>query len=190
MNVAKKFIFSILNYFKLNRRWREKDGIIYFSVISDGTTGEEWIKRLESEDHHINDYAKGLLRSNDFEPTSGVKTKIAVLKGIIFKDADRNTRKIREEASNCKFFTPNAEVACLSRVMFNNEKIKAMGLLSLVVMHEPIKVELFGGDDLHLLSMCQCDSHNWLDTMHDCPSAQRFKKCGFAFAISQTKPNN
>ena len=25
------------------RSWREEDGVIYFSVTSDGTTGEEWI---------------------------------------------------------------------------------------------------------------------------------------------------
>src|SRR3989344_4861228 len=29
--------------------WREKDGVIYFSVTSDGTTGEDWITRLESQ---------------------------------------------------------------------------------------------------------------------------------------------
>ena len=32
-----------------NRRWQEKDGIIYFSVASGGTTGPQWIDHLEQK---------------------------------------------------------------------------------------------------------------------------------------------
>src|SRR3989344_4056544 len=60
--------------------WREEDGVIYFSVTSDGMSGGEWIKRLESKGFRVGDYAKNVLRSKDFKPTEGVVTEVAVLK--------------------------------------------------------------------------------------------------------------
>lgn len=72
--------------------WREEDNVIYFSVTCDGTTGEDWIKRLEGKGFHVGDYAKQVLRSPDFKPTSGVTTEVAVLKGVLFLDNDRESR--------------------------------------------------------------------------------------------------
>ncbi|MEK7606653.1 MAG: hypothetical protein AAB444_00415, partial [Patescibacteria group bacterium] len=85
--------------------WREEDGVIYFSVTSDGTTGEDWIKRLEGNSFHIEDYAKQVLRSPDFKPTNGVTTEVAVLKCRLFEDNDRITKKIRAYAE--AFRTPD-----------------------------------------------------------------------------------
>jgi hypothetical protein len=48
--------------------WTEKDNVIRFSVTSDGTTGEQWITRLESKGFFISVYAKGVLRSEEFKP--------------------------------------------------------------------------------------------------------------------------
>ncbi|MFA6295709.1 MAG: hypothetical protein WC666_04855, partial [Candidatus Paceibacterota bacterium] len=59
--------------------WYEKNGVIYLSVTSDGTTGSQWIERLEDKNFHLRDYTKSVLCSLDFKPTSGVTTKIAVL---------------------------------------------------------------------------------------------------------------
>src|SRR3989344_3005062 len=71
--------------------WREENGVIYFSVTSDGTTGGQWIARLEKRGYRLSDYAKRMLRSPDFKPTKGVTTEIAVLKGMLFADNDRLT---------------------------------------------------------------------------------------------------
>jgi len=164
------------------RNWREENNVIYFSVTSDGTTGEQWIARLESKGYHVSDYAKSLLRSKDFQPTSGVTTEIAVLKGMIFKDADRVTKKIRKNAEDRKFSTPNAEVACLIREMFTDEEIKAMGLSWIVIMHEPIKDS---GGGLRLLRTGRRSDGGWLSARYGRSANQWDSGNGFAFAVSQ-----
>ena len=118
--------------------WREEDGVIYFSVTSDGTTGEDWISRLESKGFRVGVYAKQALRSSDFKPTNGVTTEVAVLKSMLFEDNDRITKKIRAEADKRKLSKPNAELACLIREEFTDKEIEAMGLWYIVAMHESI----------------------------------------------------
>jgi len=94
------------------QNWREQDGVIYISVTSDGTTGESWINRLESKGFRLGDYAKSMLRSDDFNPTAGVTTEVAVLKGSLFSDSNRVTKNIRADAKKRAWSVPNAEVAC------------------------------------------------------------------------------
>ncbi|MEX1120240.1 MAG: hypothetical protein WEB94_00595 [Candidatus Paceibacterota bacterium] len=120
------------------RSWREEDDVIYFSVTSDGTTGEDWIKRLKGNGFRVGDYAKQVLRSPDFKPTSGVTTEVAVLKGMLFEDNVRITKKIRAEADKRKLGKPEPELACLIRLKFTDKEIEAMGLIWIFAMHEPI----------------------------------------------------
>ena len=163
------------------RKWREENGVIYFSVISDGTTGEEWIKRLENKGFRISDYAKQVLRSPDFKPTSGVTTEIAVLKGMLFADNDRITKKIRAEAGKRKLMKPNAETAIIIREKFTDEELKAMGLWWIVVMHEPIK-DSVGSPNL-LDAHCYGDGR-WLSACYGDPDNRWLRGLGFAFAVS------
>lgn len=121
------------------RRWHEENGVIYFEVVSDGTTGPDWIKRLEKKGFQLSKWAKGVLNSPDFMPTSGVTFRVAMLKGTLFTDSNCITSKIRKEARSRKLEKPNAEVACLIREMFSDEELEAMGLWWIVVFHEPIK---------------------------------------------------
>jgi hypothetical protein len=162
--------------------WREEDGVIYFSVTSDGTTGEEWPKRLASNGFLIGDYSKIIFRSKDFKPTKGVTTEIAVLKGILFADADRITKKIRADADRRKFGKPNAEVACLIREKFTDEEIEAMGLVWIVAMHEPINGP---GGYPHLLGASRGDGGRWLGACDDRPGIGCNCENGFAFAVLQ-----
>jgi len=134
-----KFLRGELEIFEPTRGWRERYGVIYFSVTSDGTTGPQWIARLEGNGLRLNECAKSVLRSPDFKPTSGITTEIAVFKGIMFEDEDRITKNIRAEADKRVFFKPNAEAACLIRENFSDKDIKAMGFRRIVVMHKPIK---------------------------------------------------
>ncbi|MBU1091934.1 hypothetical protein KKA27_03695 [Patescibacteria group bacterium] len=163
--------------------WREQDGVIYFSVTSDGTTGEEWIKRLEGKNFRVSDYAKSVLRSSDFKPTDGVTTEIAVLKGMLFSDDDRVTKKICAEADKRNLTKPNAEVACLIREKFTDKELEAMGRLwGIVAMHEPIK----DSDGAPLL----LDAHRvgvgrWLHAYFGHPDFRWLCEHGFAFAVSQ-----
>ena len=137
-DMALRFLRDELSVSELTRSWREEDGVIYFSVTSDGTTGEGWITRLESNGFRVGDYAKRVLRSPDFKPTNGVTTEVAVLKGMLFEDNDRITNKIRAEADKRKLGKPEPELACLIRLKFTDKEIEAMGLWYITTMHEPI----------------------------------------------------
>jgi hypothetical protein len=179
---ALRFLHSELTATEPTRKWFEKEGVIYFSVTSDGTTGEEWIKRLEDKGFRVVDYTKSVLRSPDFKPTNGVTTEVALLKGMLFKDSNRITKEIRAKAADRKLETPNAEIACLIREQFTDEEIKAMGLTWIVVMHEPIK-DSEGDPDL--LCMGGYDDGRCLYVYYDKPHASLNREGGFAFAVSQ-----
>ena len=138
-DMALRFLRDELSVSEPTRSWREEDGVIYFSVTSDGTTGEDWIKRLEGNGFRVGDYAKQVLRSPDFKPTNGVTTEVAVLKDMLFEDNDRITSKIRAEANKRKLVKPEAELGCLIRDTFTDEEIEAMGIVWIVAFHEPIK---------------------------------------------------
>ena len=62
----------------------EKNEIVRFSVTSDGTNGEKWIDRLESEGFIIRS-AEPVLLSPDFKPTMGVEYEIVLIKNIFLK---------------------------------------------------------------------------------------------------------
>ena len=166
----------------IKTKWTEKDGVIRFSVTSDGTTGEQWIARLESKGFIVSDYVKSILRSKSFKPTSGVTTEIAVLKGEIFSDNNRITKNIRKEAKNRKLSTPNAEIACLIREKFSDKELEAMGLFWIIAMHEPIK----DSDGVPvLLYVFRGDGGSWLDARYGGPGYKWYRSYGFAFVVSQ-----
>ena len=162
-----------------NQKWTEKDGVVYFSVTSDGVTGEEWITRLESKGFRAGDYVKNVLRSKGFKPTAGITYEVAVLKGELFSDSERITKNIRKDAKNRKFTTPNAEVACLIREKFSDKELEAMGLYWIVVMHEPIKDS---DGDPTLLGANRYGDGSWLNTGYDGPDGEWVRGLGFAFA--------
>ena len=164
------------------RSWREEDGVIYFSVTSDGTEGVDWIKRLEGNGFRVGDYAKQVLRSPDFKPTNGVTTEVAVLKGMLFEDNDRITKKIRAEADKRKLGKPEPELACFIREKFTDEEIEAMGLVWIVAMHEPIG-DSDGGPGL--LGAGRNVGGRWLGAYDGRPDRRWGREGGFVFAASQ-----
>ena len=181
-DMALRFLRDELSVSEPIRSWREEDGIIYFSVTSASTTGEDWITRFESTDFHVTDYAKQVLRSPNFKPTNGVTTEVAVLKGMLFGDDDRITRKICTEADKREFSKPNAELACLIREKFTDKEIEAMGLTWIVAMHEPI----YDSDgDPYLLSADRGGVGRWLSAYGGRPGHGWNRDGGFAFAVSQ-----
>ncbi len=164
-------------------RWREQDGIIYFTLPpTDGTTGEDWIVRLQSKGFQIDDYVKSILQSKDFAPTNGITNEIAVLKGLLFSDSDRITKNIRTEAYRLKFGKPNAEVACLIREVFTDKELEAMGLWWIVAMHEPIK-DSDGGPIL--LSARRRGDGPRLYAYYYKPDYRWLRLSGFAFVVAQ-----
>ena len=179
-----RFLRNELSVSEPTRSWREKDGVIYFSVTSDGTEGEDWIKRLEGKGFRVGNYAKQMLRSPDFKPTNGLTTEVAVLKGMLFEDQSRTTKKIRAEADKRKLVVPNAELACLIREKFTDKEIEAMGLIWIVAMHEPVS----DSDGVPgLLGASRSDSGQWLYACCVFPDGRWGREGGFALAVSQVR---
>ncbi len=167
--------------------WTEENGIIRFSVTSDGTTGPAWIKRLEKKGFRIGDHARSILKSKDFKPTSGITTEVVVLKGMLFSDENRVTKKIRAYAETLSFNSqkpekPNPEIACLIREKFSDEDLEAMGLAWIVAMHEPINDS---GGNPSLLGADRDDDGSWLGAGLDNPGGRWIGDGGFAFALPQ-----
>ncbi|MFA5024412.1 MAG: hypothetical protein WC523_05640 [Patescibacteria group bacterium] len=160
-------------------KFREENGVIYFSVTSDGKTGEEWIEYFAKKGYRVGDY---VLRSKDFKPTAGITTEVAVLKGVLFEDKNRITKNIRAEAAKRKLLTPNAEVACLIRDKFTNEELKAMDLYCIVTMHDPINDSGVGPLLLHVH---RSGDGSWLNADFGEPGSQWGRDNGFAFVVSQ-----
>jgi hypothetical protein len=163
------------------KKWFEKDGMIYFTVISNGMSGKEWIKHFESKGIKIGDYARQILLK--IKPSKkGTVTQIAVIKGEFFSDENRTTSKIREEANKRKLSKPNTEVACLIRDMFTDGEIKEMGLWWIVTIHEPI---ITFSRDLGLLCTYQSGGRSRLDTGYSKLVGYWDCEAGFAFVASQ-----
>lgn len=164
------------------KRWTEKDGVIYFTLTSNGKTGDEWITHFEGKKLSVGSYAQSVLRHKNFKPTKvGTVHNIAVLKGELFSDEDRITKNIRAEAKKWKMTDPHAEVACLIRDAFSDKEIEEMGLSWIITMHEPIPDS--DGDPRVLGSHGSGDYelHAFNGDSDDC----WFRGRGFAFSASQ-----
>lgn len=182
-DAALKFLRGELTVSKPVRLWREQDGVIYFTLPpTDGTTGPQWIKRLEGKGFKLSKWAKDVLNSPDFKPTNGIISDMAVLKGMLWNDSDRNTKNIRAEAEKRNLAKPNAEAACLIREMFSDKDLEAMGLWWIVAMHDPI--EDTDGDPRLLYAYRNGDGR-WLGTTWGGPGYEWCRDDGFAFVVSQ-----
>ncbi len=177
---ALKFLRGELSVSEPEKSWHEHDGVIYFTVTSDGATGAEWIARLKKKGFRVSDYAKQVLLSKNFKPTTGVTTEVAVLKGMLFEDNQRITKNIRKNAEDRKLETPNAEIACLIREKFTDEDIEAMGLVWIVVMHESINDS---DGDPYLLGADRLVGGHWLCAYYVSPGSKWNRVSGFAFSL-------
>jgi hypothetical protein len=170
-------------------KWREQGGVIYFTLPpTEGVTGHQWIERFEKKNFRFSRWARNVLDSPDFKPTTGIVYNIAVLKGELFSDENRITRNIRAEGDHRslkhgKGISP--EIACLIRETFTDDEIKAMGMIWIIVMHEPIDD---GGDDPYLLSADRYDAGRWLDAYYVGPGRRWGRGDGFAFVVPQVSP--
>ena len=185
MDGAMKFLRDeLLIISEPERAWREKNGVIYFTVTSDGTTGTEWVERLKKKGHFIgSDYARSVLLADDFRPTSGITTEVAVLKDMPNEgECNCSNETIRKAAEDLKLETPNAELACLICEKFTNDEIRQMGLRQIVVMHSPINDT---NDYPRLLTIISEGRNRFLEvSLGKIRDRQRYEH-GFAFTGSQ-----
>jgi hypothetical protein len=125
-----------------NRSWREKDGVVYLTVTSNGRTAEEWVEWFEARgDAHLCDLSRRAILSSSFKPTKGVTYEVGILKGMLFKDEDRFFDNILSVATlRRKLVVPSVEAACLIRELLTNDDIEDMGLNWIIVMHERVHI--------------------------------------------------
>ena len=164
--------------------WSEQNGEITTLVTSDGTTGEQWIPRLEAKGYRMGEYDKALLLSPGFKPTSGLTTKLVILKDSLFQASDLYSLKVRASAEKRGLASPNPEVACLLRELLTDKDIEAVGLWWLVVMHDLIKGS-FGGQALLVVS--RSNNGSWLSSSYHMPNALWWDGgYGFVFAVGSS----
>ena len=72
----------------------EKDGIIYFSIFSEGLTAEQWLEYFEKNAMTISSAVKNILLSMRFKPTIGEKY-FAIIKPNNFTDETRTLENIK-----------------------------------------------------------------------------------------------
>ena len=119
--------------------WYEENGFIHTSVTSDGTTGEQWVARLEGKRFHVSVEAKEILRSSEFRATYGVRTHLVVMRGSLFKEQSVPAPVIHAMASKSNFIAPiMMEDSCLLRERLSDKDFDDMGLESIRIMHEPV----------------------------------------------------
>jgi len=164
------------------KRWVEKDGVIYFTLVSNGKTGEEWINNFEGKGQSVGGYAKSVLQHKNFKPTKvGTVHHVAVLKGVLYSDEGRITKLIRADAKKRKMTELPAEVACLIRDNFTDKEIEEMGLDWIITFHEPIP-DSDGGPGV--LGSFRYVGYG-LDAYSAHPDLRWGRERGFAFAVAQ-----
>ena len=183
------------------RQWREKDGVIYFIVQSDGIIGSEWVVRLEKKGLCVLSDIKKILYSKDFRPTLGNTTRVAVLKGQLLENRNCVTGEIviKEaclEASARNFTNPSVEVACLIWDAALNGEFDFISLPQMVIMHEPfsdLDEDATDSEDLPDGTVLFKDADLWLtpqtirsDGIRWGPSSRRLRDYGFAFVATQS----
>lgn len=162
----------------MEKKFKEKDGVIYLSVTSYGADGYELSNRNSFE---ISCNAKKLLRSKNIKPTTGVTYEVAILKSSLFEDEKRTFENARKEARKRGLVKPPIEVACLLHQKISHQDMVDMGFRyfgkaigEIVVMHDQIKG--------HMLSI-EPDPHSiWLrENLDSDPKRKWCKTTHFAF---------
>jgi hypothetical protein len=169
----------------LMRRWREKDGIIRFSVMPVNMTGPEWLDHHEEKyDFRVMDRARSILLSSDFKPTvvswPPQPVEIAVIKGVLFGDTERTTKIVRADAAKRGFLKSNADIAPVIRRQFSDDDLYLMGLAHIVTMHEPISDS---SGTPSLLDIDRRGTGKWLTASDGNPGTHWSENAGFAFIV-------
>lgn len=165
------------------------NGVIYITFpATTGRTGKKWITYFQQKGDDLSDYAKSVLRSKQFQPTTGVVHRIAILPAKLWRDNERLTQHMRQDAETGAFTNgqnltdPNPEVGCLIRDYLTDEEIKALGFQYIVVMHPPIPDS---GGRPRLLAALRYDTGRRLHAYYGHPDRQWHGDGGFAWSDPQ-----
>lgn len=139
--IREKYFFQkSIDYISAKKAEKTKSFVEIKTLTSDGRTGEQFLVDLKKAGMSVGDYAKGIMKSKEFNATvtTGTKYRVAVMKGSEFTDSERNTANIRKEIAKVGGIMPPAELSPLLRLNFTDTEIKALGLFWIIPMHQPI----------------------------------------------------
>lgn len=169
--------------------WKEQDGVIYFTVTSEGVVGPEWITYFEENSFfNLCDHSKSQLASRDFQATSGVTTQVVVLNRVLRRGLLSGDLEIHHKAKDkFRLIKPNTELACLICKKFTEQEIRAMGLTALIIAMSDGLTD----HDRHYEGSSgrrsgHCGLHNWLNAYYGSFSEQWRRDDNFAYAVSPT----
>jgi hypothetical protein len=162
-------------------KWQEDDGVLYLTLplVNDGKTGSQWIKHLENMGKHIWDYAAGMFLEEGFKPMVGI-SQIAVLKGSFFKDDERTTGNICQEAAKRGLVGLDPSLMCCLAEVLTHDDLQDMGMETIVGMHKPM---IYWHNELRRLAINYIYEKITLYGQQDQPGVKWSSKYGFAFKV-------
>lgn len=116
----------------------EKNGIIYFSVYSEGLSPQQWLKYFSGNNIILSARIKNILLSVRFKATVGER-KFAIVDGDRFSDDERTLTNVKNFAHSKKFHRLNAENICLLRKALSDEDLERLGFRDIVVVRTGYK---------------------------------------------------
>ena len=154
------------------------DPYVLQKVKSDGTTGSEWITRLQKASN-LTHYAANFL--SEITVTMGKIYKPVVIYGWEFEDGKRTTENVRQKAKEWGYQTPPAELAPILRENISDTLIADMGLWSLIIMHDPFVDSI---DRPRLFELNRADKETLSENIIF-SSTYHPRRVGFVFLASQ-----
>ena len=94
--------------------WRKENGVYYFSVTSNGMTAEEWGSNFEKKGLSIEECFKETVLSQQFLPTTGNVSEVAILDSTCLGPEDKYMKDVRRVAKS-RGLVPlvSPEIICL-----------------------------------------------------------------------------
>lgn len=119
--------------------YKNEGGMVNFSVNARGTSGPNWIEEFSKTGNRIrlSDGVEEFLNSERFKVSNRGKLDVVILKGGLFVDKLRHTRKIIQSAEGQGLLKPNPDLACILAQSLTFADFQNLGLKRIVVMHDP-----------------------------------------------------
>jgi hypothetical protein len=160
--------------------WTEHEGVVYFTVTSDGTDVDGWIKRLDASGFNVR--AQEALRKHGFVPTHGVNYEIAIMRHSHYFEGDNYYETVRKKAKLLDFRTPTTEIAFLLRAHLSDQDLHNMGFNTVVVVHDPVRGSSNHPNSLYFLEASRTHDEGRVLWLHGISASGRFVgPDGYAF---------
>lgn len=122
----------------------DKEGNLYFYVVSDGTTESEWVEEVLKKnngglsDQLFKNLTRTVLMDGKFTPTMDIVTEVVIMRQELFEDKYRNNRVICVDGTWRKLETPSIEQGMLIMKKYSPEEFRLLGFPWVMTMHNAL----------------------------------------------------